>query len=63
MTKKQIISIASFKAESWPVAIRPARLRKSAKPDRVLHLDVSLVLLSGRAAKPADARAPRIAMF
>ena len=63
MTKTQRINIATFKTESWPVAIRPARLRKSSKPDRVLHLDVSLALVSDDAAKPVAARSARMGIL
>ena len=63
MTKKQNLNVASFKAESWPVAIRPARLRKSAKPDRVLHLDVALALVSNGATPSVATRATRTAIL
>lgn len=60
MKKTRQINLASFKAESWPVAIRPARLRKSSKPGRVLYLGTALSLLAASAAEPVAVRELRL---
>lgn len=63
MTKKQLINIASFQTDSWPVAIRPARLRKPSKPNRAPHLAVLLAFVSGGATKPVAAREVRMVIL
>lgn len=63
MKKPQRINLASFKAESWPVAIRPARRRKSSKPDRVLHLEVALAFAASGIAKSVTAGEARASVL